>query len=219
MPSPRYIRSTSPHHHITFVIISGLPLTPPTPSPPPGNHHLRTTNTDNIITTTTTSTSQPSPHRHHHLHTEPPSSSSPLPPSKVRSVGCNSHPKGLVGKGTGIATKVLKSMGINLKDARVEVEELAFKVKDGLDVGEKANTLLQSFRDFAARIAGGIRGEIGPSPVCGLRVREMSIGNSLSIDGFIVIVRVGSVYISPPPYPADQDWVSLLLLSLPNVDL
>ena len=29
---------------------------------------------------------------------------------------------GLVGEGTGIAAKVLKSMGINLKDARVEVE-------------------------------------------------------------------------------------------------
>ncbi|CAN1273642.1 Chaperone protein ClpC1, chloroplastic [Linum perenne] len=30
---------------------------------------------------------------------------------------------GLIGEGTGIAAKVLKSMGINLKDARVEVEE------------------------------------------------------------------------------------------------
>jgi ATP-dependent Clp protease ATP-binding subunit ClpC len=31
---------------------------------------------------------------------------------------------GLIGEGTGIAAKVLKSMGINLKDARVEVEKL-----------------------------------------------------------------------------------------------
>ncbi|XP_062204003.1 chaperone protein ClpC2, chloroplastic-like [Phragmites australis] len=31
---------------------------------------------------------------------------------------------GLVGEGTGIAAKVLKSMGINLKDARVEVEKI-----------------------------------------------------------------------------------------------
>ena len=28
---------------------------------------------------------------------------------------------GLIGEGTGIAAKVLKSMGVNLKDARVEV--------------------------------------------------------------------------------------------------
>lgn len=31
---------------------------------------------------------------------------------------------GLIGEGTGIAAKVLKSMGINLKDARVEVEKI-----------------------------------------------------------------------------------------------
>ncbi|RWW85723.1 hypothetical protein BHE74_00005573 [Ensete ventricosum] len=31
---------------------------------------------------------------------------------------------GLIGEGTGIAAKVLKSMGINLKDARVKVEKI-----------------------------------------------------------------------------------------------
>ncbi|CAF1971871.1 unnamed protein product [Brassica oleracea] len=31
---------------------------------------------------------------------------------------------GLIGEGTGIAAKVLKSMGINLKDSRVEVEKI-----------------------------------------------------------------------------------------------
>lgn len=35
---------------------------------------------------------------------------------------------GLIGEGTGIAAKVLKSMGVNLKDARSEVE----KVMQGL---------------------------------------------------------------------------------------
>ena len=30
---------------------------------------------------------------------------------------------GLIGEGTGVAAKVLKSMGVNLKDARVEVEK------------------------------------------------------------------------------------------------
>jgi len=35
---------------------------------------------------------------------------------------------GLIGEGTGIAAKVLKSMGVNLKDARVEVEKI--KVED-----------------------------------------------------------------------------------------
>ncbi|XP_078175501.1 chaperone protein ClpC2, chloroplastic-like isoform X1 [Carex rostrata] len=34
---------------------------------------------------------------------------------------------GLIGEGTGIAAKVLKSMGINLKDARVEVEKIIGK--------------------------------------------------------------------------------------------
>ena len=31
---------------------------------------------------------------------------------------------GLIGEGTGVAAKVLKSMGVNLKDARIEVEKL-----------------------------------------------------------------------------------------------
>ena len=31
---------------------------------------------------------------------------------------------GLVGEGTGIAAKTLKSMGVNLKDARIEVEKI-----------------------------------------------------------------------------------------------
>ena len=31
---------------------------------------------------------------------------------------------GLLGEGTGIAAKVLKSMGVNLKDARMEVEKI-----------------------------------------------------------------------------------------------
>ena len=31
---------------------------------------------------------------------------------------------GLIGESTGIAAKVLKSMGVNLKDARVEVEKV-----------------------------------------------------------------------------------------------
>ena len=31
---------------------------------------------------------------------------------------------GLIGEGTGVAAKVLKSMGINLKDARIEVEKI-----------------------------------------------------------------------------------------------
>lgn len=34
---------------------------------------------------------------------------------------------GLIGEGTGIAAKVLKSMGINLKDARAEVEKIIGK--------------------------------------------------------------------------------------------
>ena len=31
---------------------------------------------------------------------------------------------GLIGEGTGVAAKVLKSMGVNLKDSRVEVEKI-----------------------------------------------------------------------------------------------
>ena len=36
----------------------------------------------------------------------------------------NKYFLGLIGEGTGIAAKVLKSMGVNLKDARVEVEKI-----------------------------------------------------------------------------------------------
>lgn len=31
---------------------------------------------------------------------------------------------GLIGEGTGVAAKVLRSMGVNLKDARIEVEKI-----------------------------------------------------------------------------------------------
>jgi hypothetical protein len=37
---------------------------------------------------------------------------------------------GLIGEGTGIAAKVLKSMGINLKDARVEALSAAHRLTD-----------------------------------------------------------------------------------------
>lgn len=40
---------------------------------------------------------------------------------------------GLIGEGTGIAAKVLKSMGINLKEARIEVEKII-----GRGSGERA---------------------------------------------------------------------------------
>ena len=39
-------------------------------------------------------------------------------------VGAEQILLGLVGEGTGIAAKALKSMGVNLKDARVEVEKI-----------------------------------------------------------------------------------------------
>ena len=35
---------------------------------------------------------------------------------------------GLIGEGTGVASKTLKSMGITLKDARAEVEKLSVEV-------------------------------------------------------------------------------------------
>lgn len=40
------------------------------------------------------------------------------------SVGTEQILLGLIGEGTGIAAKTLKSMGVNLKDARVEVEKI-----------------------------------------------------------------------------------------------
>ena len=39
-------------------------------------------------------------------------------------VGTEQIMLGLIGEGTGIAAKVLKSMGISLKEARVEVEKI-----------------------------------------------------------------------------------------------
>lgn len=36
---------------------------------------------------------------------------------------------GLIGEGTGVAAKTLKSMGVNLKDARTEVEKLSVEVQ------------------------------------------------------------------------------------------
>ena len=38
---------------------------------------------------------------------------------------------GLIGEGTGIAAKTLKSMGVNLKDARIEVEKIIASLSCG----------------------------------------------------------------------------------------
>ena len=59
----------------------------------------------------------------------PPPPPLPLPPSEARRLGHNFVGTeqillGLIGESTGIAAKVLKSMGVNLKDARVEVEKV-----------------------------------------------------------------------------------------------
>ena len=35
---------------------------------------------------------------------------------------------GLIGEGTGVAAKVLKSLGVNLKDSRIEVEKIILEV-------------------------------------------------------------------------------------------
>ena len=63
--------------------------------------------------------------------TRHPSISLPLPLSVVSPprlghnfVGTEQILLGLIGESTGIAAKVLKSMGVNLKDARVEVEKI-----------------------------------------------------------------------------------------------
>ena len=47
---------------------------------------------------------------------------------------------GLIGEGTGVAAKVLKSMGVNLKDSRVEVEKI---------IGRGSTTRSQLHRDRA----------------------------------------------------------------------
>ena len=41
---------------------------------------------------------------------------------------------GLIGEGTGVAAKVLKSMGVNLKDARIEVEKIIGRGSDNVAV-------------------------------------------------------------------------------------
>ena len=38
---------------------------------------------------------------------------------------------GLIGEGTGVAAKVLKSLGVNLKDSRIEVEKIILEVSQG----------------------------------------------------------------------------------------
>src|SRR5271155_2856581 len=54
---------------------------------------------------------------------------------------------GLIGEGTGIAAKTLKSMGVNLKNAGVEVEKLigrgSGKVTIEIPMTDKANQALQ----------------------------------------------------------------------------
>jgi ATP-dependent Clp protease ATP-binding subunit ClpC len=78
--------------------------------------------------------SQPSHHHPHHPLTTTPSHPFPNTTTKPKTtearrlghnfVGTEQILLGLIGESTGIAAKVLKSMGVNLKDARVEVEKI-----------------------------------------------------------------------------------------------
>ena len=52
---------------------------------------------------------------------------------------------GLIGEGTGVAAKVLKSMGVNLKDARVEVR-MQRSLHPALGVGSAVPVLAHTFR-------------------------------------------------------------------------
>ena len=52
---------------------------------------------------------------------------------------------GLIGEGTGVAAKTLKSMGVNLKDARTEVEKLSAEVQDLLRLKSLSPLELKEF--------------------------------------------------------------------------
>ena len=70
---------------------------------------------------------------------------------------------GLIGESTGIAAKVLKSMGVNLKDARVEVEKIIGAVQLACPLEKKhlaslCNTaLLSSFMSRHAALLAGVK--------------------------------------------------------------
>ncbi|GJN27781.1 hypothetical protein PR202_gb15832 [Eleusine coracana subsp. coracana] len=59
---------------------------------------------------------------------------------------------GLIGEGTGIAAKVLKSMGINLKDARVEVEKIIGRGHNYIGSEHLLLGLLREGEGVAARV-------------------------------------------------------------------
>jgi ATP-dependent Clp protease ATP-binding subunit ClpA len=84
----------------------------PPPSPPPGP-------LAGAVASRFEKKTHPSPPNPNHH-------SQPNPPKKTghNFVGTEQILLGLIGESTGIAAKVLKSMGVNLKDARVEVEKI-----------------------------------------------------------------------------------------------
>ncbi|CAA7039280.1 unnamed protein product [Microthlaspi erraticum] len=69
---------------------------------------------------------------------------------------------GLIGEGTGIAAKVLKSMGINLKDARVEVEKIIGRVSGSTDIPftPRANRVLEFSLEEARQLGEGVAARV-----------------------------------------------------------
>lgn len=55
---------------------------------------------------------------------------------------------GLIGEGTGVAAKTLKSMGVTLKDARAEVEKLLVEVQALLQWKFLSHQELKEFWSF-----------------------------------------------------------------------
>lgn len=76
---------------------------------------------------------------------------------------------GLIGESTGIAAKVLKSMGVNLKDARVEVEKIIGRgsgfVAVEIPFTPRAKRVLELSLEEARQLGErGVGSRQGPSP-------------------------------------------------------
>ena len=92
---------------------------------------------------------------------------------------------GLIGEGTGIGPKVLKSMGVNLKDARVEVEKIigrgsgfvAVETAPPKNLARRATAVVV----VAAAADGGVAAAVAALPMLRRGVRTTAAAGARSV--------------------------------------
>ncbi|KAL4362349.1 hypothetical protein GQ457_04G017230 [Hibiscus cannabinus] len=106
-------------------------------------------------------------------------------------VGTEQISLGLIGKGTDIAAKVLKSMGINLKDARVEMYKIIGRGTGFVDVEILFTPRAKRVPELSAQCVVQILGRRKKNNPC--LIREPGVGKTTITEGLAQHIAIGDI--------------------------